>query len=333
MTDLAHINTLSAGDAAALWLVKRDQGLDVAADAGFTAWLDVSPANRQAWIKAQALWDDFDGPEDVLIATLRQAALAARPERKPPWVWAAAAAAAVAVMVAGGIGWKATMVKPAAPSQAAGLIAANAKPDDATEIGVQTAVTLPDGTEVMLDTNSALAVRYSPGHRVVRLLRGQAYFTVVHDAANPFVVAAGDRTVTDTGTEFAVTTAGNGLSVTLAKGSVVVGGKGEPRMLKPGQQLLGTEGRDDAVSSVDLDQVLAWRTGFLEFRDEPLGQAVAEMNRYGVPVIVPDPATAALRISGRFRAGDPTRFAQALAEIYPVRLTKGPGGAEIDAAR
>ncbi len=169
----------------------------------------------------------------------------------------------------------------------------------------------------------------------MRLLRGQASFSVVHDPARPFTVDAGARTVTDLGTEFVVRMDGPSLRVTLIKGSIAVSSTSgaAPAILAPGQVLEASPGQADQIVSVDLDQSLAWRTGYLEFQGEPLDRAIAEMNRYGgAPAAVTDASLRGLPVSGRFRVGSPVRFAQALSELYPLRLTRRQDGG-VDLAR
>jgi ferric-dicitrate binding protein FerR (iron transport regulator) len=53
------------------------------------------------------------------------------------------------------------------------------------------------------------------------------------------------------------------------------------------------------------------------------------VNRYGGPQARVVGATD-VRVSGAFRAGDPARFAHALAEVYPLSVRARPdGGADI----
>jgi ferric-dicitrate binding protein FerR (iron transport regulator) len=54
-------------------------------------WLDASPANRQAWDKAQRMWDVFDDAQDSdLIAAMARAARQARPTPAAKPLWALA---------------------------------------------------------------------------------------------------------------------------------------------------------------------------------------------------------------------------------------------------
>lgn len=65
----------------------------------------------------------------------------------------------------------------------------------------------------------------------------------------------------------------------------------------------------------------------LVFNDTPLGEAVAEMNRYAAhPILLADPSLANLRISGVFKTGDPEHFAESVSEAFPVAIAHTPDG-------
>ena len=325
-----HLQSMDPDDAAAHWLVLRDRGFAPSEAGRFAAWLSASDANAEAWRRAEGLWTSFDAEPDVLLDSMRKAALAARPSREQSFQRGLIAASAAAMIVmASLIGWRglATM-RAEAPGARSAMALAEPRPDHVTQVGVRSDFSLPDGTRVTLDSDSALAVAYTAARRDVHLLRGQAFFAVKHDAIHPFTVNAAGRTVTALGTAFDVHLDRQSLSVVLAKGSVLVAQAGGSAVrLSPGQRFQAGAGQPGVVSTVDVDQMLAWRTGYLEFRDEPLTDAVAEMNRYGgEPVSIGDPAISSLRISGRFRIGDPARFARTLTEVYPLRARARPRG-------
>jgi transmembrane sensor len=93
-------------------------------------------------------------------------------------------------------------------------------------------------------------------------------------------------------------------------------------------------GQTGRIAAVDIDRELSWRTGFIEFHDEFLEKAIAEINRYGgAPARIVDVSIRGNRVSGRFRAGNPARFAMALAEIYPLQVRDRPDGGVDIAAR
>jgi transmembrane sensor len=329
--DVSKVDAMSADEAAALWMLNRDRGLDLEADRRFAAWLANSSRNAAAWGRAQEAWNGFDDADDPFLDAMRRDALQARRAARPGLAWIAAAAClAIAVLGAGMVA-----LKPWRPARVdEQTIEPSAPPDFATATGAQATYALPDGSQVTLDTGSALVVRYSADRRAVRLLHGQAYFKVVHDPARPFVTEAGGRTVTDLGTEFGVRLDGAALSVVLAGGSVSVGQPAADAtavVLKPGQRLDAAPNSAVRVSTVDMEQALAWRAGYAEFHDETLSAALAEMARYGgPPMIIVDSRIGDLRVSGRFRTGDTARFVATLSEIYLLRTRpRSDGGLDI----
>lgn len=321
-----------ADEAAAMWLLRRDAGQDVERDPAFIAWLEGVPGAAGAWTHATAIWQAAGRPasDDPLLTALRRDALRARPDRRP--LMAAAAAAAVAV-VAVGLAWTEFAPRIGTPAAQPGP-PADAAATFAVAASAPNSFALPDGSRVTLNANSAIAVGYEGRSRAVRLLRGQAYFSVVHDPQRPFTVATQTRTITDLGTEFDVQLRGPAMTVTLAKGAVAVSappGRAPVTLSSPGQQLFAAPGQADAVTQVDLTEALSWRTGMLEFSETRLADAVSEVNRYGgAPAKVVDPAAASLPVTGQFRAGDPTRFANALAAAYPLSVRpRSDGGVDI----
>ena len=81
------------------------------------------------------------------------------------------------------------------------------------------------------------------------------------------------------------------------------------------------------VRTADTGRATSWREGVVVFDDAPLAEAVAEMNRYTRhPVTLADDRIGAFRVSGVFRTGDPERFADSMAEVFPLEVERGPGG-------
>jgi transmembrane sensor len=323
----------SLDDAAAQWLVTRDRGFSPVEAGRFATWLSTSQAHAQAWKRATELWDSFDDEEeDLLAGAMRRAALAARPDRQQQvrriLVGASAIAATLVIAVIG--------VREVGPRFFQGgktePALAQTHPDFQTAVGAQSTVTLADGSQVALDTNSAISVAYTPGRRDIHLLRGQAFFTVAPRRDRPFTVDAGGRDVTALGTAFNVRLDTRNVTVVLARGHVAITRPGAPGQvgLSPGFMFQAGPGETGTVTKADLDQALAWRTGYLEFHNEPLASAVAEMDRYGGGrVTLGDPDLGLFQVNGRFKTGDPVRFARVLADIYPLRVIEVDGGVKL----
>ncbi len=97
-------------------------------------------------------------------------------------------------------------------------------------------------------------------------------------------------------------------------------------MLRPSTALIVPAGTVAGASAparletVDLARSSSWEQGQLVFSDEPLGVAVERVNRYSAAkVLIEDPATAALPVSGAFNAGDTEGFVDGVAGLYQLR--------------
>lgn len=198
-------------------------------------------------------------------------------------------------------------------------------PTYSTAVGAQRLETLPDGSRVRLNTDTRVQVRFDGGERRIRLLKGEAFFEVEHDAARPFLVEADGATVRALGTKFDVRRDASAVAVTLVQGRVEVRRKSSAgaTTLVPGQALVVSADGIAPARAVDAADVTDWTTGQLNFSGVPLREAVAEMNRYTVRKIVVDASETvnAERVSGRFEAGDTDNFVAALSAVYGLRIT------------
>lgn len=222
-----------------------------------------------------------------------------------------------------------------------------------TARGEQLAVTLADGTRMMLNTATEVDVDLTSALRKVHVRRGEVLFEVAKEAHRPFVVQVADAKVVATGTQFLVRTHSpatqtpDAFGVTLIEGEVVVErtqgiGPDAPVaavVLKPGQQVRGDVGAAGShphaqhlhVERAKVEQATAWLRGQVVFDDTPLADAIAEMNRYGGHFIhfKAQPELGARRISGTARTGDSESFAHAVANLYGLEVRAAPGRLEL----
>lgn len=327
---------MTPAEAASYWYVRRDgRDLSVGEQAEFDCWMQESPVHAKQFARMATAWNLYgDHENDPGLAALRSAALAHPPSyRRRLWqvaVGGLAAASLVAGITLLGPAYRVTDTIETASHDGAPNAASLPDSTHATRKGEMRTVVLADGSKVTLNTDSEVRVAFSAQRRIVNLVHGQALFEVAHDAARPFVVEAADRNVTALGTVFEVRLDPGRMEVTLVEGNVVVDRQASanavrthltPTMLRPGQELVAELGSAQRVVAVDIGTKLRWREGFVEFADEPLGEAVAEINRYSNrPVVVADERLAAQRISGVFRTGDPTRFVAIVGEILPIEV-------------
>ncbi len=149
-------------------------------------------------------------------------------------------------------------------------------------------VTLSDGTRVWLNATSSIRypVEFTGDTRTVTVT-GEAYFEVAKDAAKPFFVQVRDLTVAVLGTDFNINAYADepAIRTTLLTGSVKVlfgrhaGGMQAGRLLLPGQQDQAMSGTDK-VTTVDVDQVMAWKNGLFNFDHADLATVLRQLARW-----------------------------------------------------
>ncbi|MEQ8073625.1 FecR family protein [Xanthomonas hortorum] len=219
------------------------------------------------------------------------------------------ALSAAAILVLSLIGTYALISFPVAPAPAS----------YATALGERRPDTLADGTRIVLNTDTALEVRYTRARRGIDLQRGEVQFEVAPDRARPFVVRVGEATVTAVGTRFQVRRSEDASVVTLLQGTVDVAQGPVRRTLRPNEQARLSEA-GIAVRTIDPELAGGWLDGWLRFHGTPLAEVVAETNRYAARKLrLADPAIAGLELSGNFHAGDSASVAAAVELMLPVR--------------
>lgn len=150
--------------------------------------------------------------------------------------------------------------------------------------GGQFNIVLPDGTHVWL--NAASSLRYPTSfngkERIVEI-QGQGYFEVMKNEKQPFVVKVKDMEVQVMGTAFDVMAYEDekNYNTTLINGAVNVKHGNNEQRLKPGlQAVLNIATGDMNIRPVDVDQVIAWKTGFFEFDNARLTDIMKQISRW-----------------------------------------------------
>ena len=191
----------------------------------------------------------------------------------------------------------------------------------ATRVGEQRQLMLTDGSRVMLDTDTAITVKFVDDARRVSLDQGQAYFTVAHDAARPFTVDAGGARVLAMGTQFDVHRQGDTVDVTLIEGRVRVSADDQPTAhLRVGQGVTLKGEHVSFIKTVDTASATAWTRGRIVLDGMTLQGAISAVNRYvDTPVRLDAQGFAEARISGTVDTGDARSFAAAVTAVLPLK--------------
>lgn len=173
-----------------------------------------------------------------------------------------------------------------------------------TAPGQMREVTLPDGTEVILNVASSLKYNARYGKEVREVwLDGEAFFDVESDAECPFSIHSGMLDVNVTGTSFNVCAYPDDVqaSVTVKSGKVgIVYGDDDIRMnLRPDEEIvINTDDSYVSRNAVPAKDAMAWMKGSLVFRQNTLPEAIRILRRYYPCDIELRDSTSRVRLSG-----------------------------------
>lgn len=149
--------------------------------------------------------------------------------------------------------------------------------------------TLPDGTKVWLNADSKLefAANFGTGKSRNVKIRGEAYFEVKHNAAQPFRVISDVQTVEDIGTAFNINAYADepGVKTTLVEGSArvftpaSVNSPGKSIVLEPQQQAQVINYKI-GVKQVDVQEATDWKNGYFKFDNESIESVMKKLSRW-----------------------------------------------------
>jgi transmembrane sensor len=308
-------------DQAASWLTRIGRGLSIVERQDFESWI-AEPANAREYNAQRYLLDMSMELKGRLRADVLDSAGEIRPARRqwlaPARLWASGAVTVVALLTVT-FSWSAL--------RSEGYVAQTYR----TATGEVRNVVLPDGSIVGLNTQTELEWVGSPSDRRVRLIRGEAYFQVVHDPSRPFRILLDHSQVQVLGTRFDVYQMANGdVRVSVISGTVAVealdDGQGVPswsRRLTSGQQIeYSPVGLVADVHSIVAPKVIRWREGMLETQGEPLKDFVSDLSRYtSERIVIADPRAATQQVGGAFSVRDINSTLDRLSRIAPVSVT------------
>ena len=293
---------------AAQWLVRLNSGQARADDwQALAAWRAQDGANEQAWQRAERLSRTFGAvPAGLGLPVLARAQQGATNRRAALRVLALVGTTAPAAW----LGW-CHMPWPQWTAE------------HRTATGERRSVMLADGSQVLLNTASALDVAFGANERLLRLRAGEVLVTTAADAAAlSFRVETPGGWLRALGTRFSVRLLAED-TVHLAVGEGAVGvtpRDGTPqRVIQAGEQCRFTASGVQMPTPLG-EQALAWAQGVLYADGMRLDDFAAELSRYRPGIVRCDPAVGALRISGAFQLQDTEYILAMLRETLPVQV-------------
>lgn len=153
--------------------------------------------------------------------------------------------------------------------------------DYRTATGEQRQLAISADITIDMNTQTSLTAPVRVGqHYALELVSGEVAVSVRADNGEPLRIAAARGQIEADRANFNVRRDGVSVCVTCTEGAVRVTGPSAVTTLAAGQQLTyGDSGQESAVA-VDPAVVTAWKRGMLIFRNVPLAQVIAELNRY-----------------------------------------------------
>lgn len=327
-------------DEAIAWMARldSDKGLTDAEDAALREWLQGSMANRKAMHELAGMWDKANVLTELAVplSASSQAASVGSTRRGPAFGWSGIAATVIVAIGAAALFWQ----QDNPVTDLNGLYT--------TAVGEQLSQQLPDGSVLLLNTNSDVRIDYSTDFRDVHLVEGEAHFTVAKNDEQPFRVFAGSGRVAAIGTAFSVHRKDDAIDVTVTEGRVAIAsvnsendsGDGDPSVLlelgslKAGQVATLVSSSDEGIDSVDsivnlqdlrlqdLSRRMSWTEGSLVFSGEPLRDVVEEIARYTtVSITFADKEIGDIPVGGLYPVSETDYFFKTLESTFGLSVT------------
>lgn len=280
----------------------------------FTAWLAQDPAHNLAYEAVAFRDEQFDGvlaqarfPEPATDAQSDVEDGQVAPPNRLRWLALAASVALVVVL----------SVRFLAPSADTYAIE--------TEPGETRTIALADGGAIVVNGGSRIVLDRDD-ERTAELVKGEAHFTVTHDAADPFVVTVGDSRVVDVGTVFNVVRQGEDLRVAVAEGAVRYEGSKSVELAAGQAMHRMVDGRIE-VTRQEVGAIGGWVDGMLVYDRAPLAEVAADLTRTTGIAVDLAPGLEQRRFSGVIQTrGDAASLRDRVAAVLGLTVDANEAG-------
>lgn len=301
------IDPLILGEAAD-WLVQLQSGTATEADHhAIQHWRSRSEQHAEAWQRAEALLGDLRAMPGTLASDTFQ-----RLDRGKRIGRRQALNRLGLFLLAGPAAWVAIREMPWQQWSA----------DQRTAIGEQENLTLPDGTQLLINTGSALNIAFNASERRIKLLEGEVLISTAKDPSRPLIVETRHGTARALGTRFTVRVGDQRSHVAVTEGAV------EMLPLHATQGLIVHAGEKSEFSTEATAPVntldaaaLTWEHGMMVARNMRLADLLTELGRYRPGVLRCHERVADLAVSGAFPLKDTDASLRLLQDTLPIRIS------------
>lgn len=292
-------------EAAATWYVQLQcEPANTATLQAWQDWLHREPAHQAAWHQIEQMQRSLG----QMPQGLAHRALGAAQQRRhvlKMLLWLAGT---------GAIGWNARQY----------TSVGNLWADYRTGVGEQRLLTLADGSEVQLNTDTCIDVQMDGRQRLLRLRQGEILVRTGRDsAARPFFVQTAEGRIQALGTLFSIRQLAGTTRVGVLEHQVRI----EPQAPTAASRIVAAgHGVDFTEAGIAADRrypatETAWVHGQLIVLNARLGDVINELARYRPGVMACDEQAGKLRVSGTFQLHSSDAVLANLQASLPIRVT------------
>lgn len=193
--------------------------------------------------------------------------------------------------------------------------------DYRTATGQQQRIVLAEGTQIWLNTGTALNVDFTATLRRVTLFAGEVFIETARDPTRPFVVDTDQGRMRALGTRFNVRLLADETQLAVYEGAVKVQPENamDGAIVNTDEQVSFSRHGLSRVTAADPARQ-AWTHGMLLAHDISLGKVVQELRRYRHGHIGVDDDIENLKVYGSFPLDDTDRALRMLTTVLPVQI-------------
>lgn len=276
-------------------------------------WLHQHPDHLRGWQLVEQIEQQFqaatsDHPNQT-AATLNRA----RQGRQQRRTVVKSLAVALAT---GGLGWASWRQTPLPE------VVASWQAQYRTGTGEIRQLRLADGSQVWMNTDSAMDTVMSGPQRQIQLVRGEILIETGSEDPRPLVVFTPQGQMQPLGTRFTVRRENEQTFVAVYQGTVKVTNQAHQEALVPSRHQTRFSSSGVAPLSVAEPSRESWHKGILLADDTRLADLVSELGRYQHGYINVSPDVADLRVVGGFPLTSPEQALSMLETALPVRISR-----------
>lgn len=195
-------------------------------------------------------------------------------------------------------------------------------------VGKRSSVTFADGTRIWVSSGSKVIypIKFAREKREI-FVEGEVFLHVSRNEHTPFIVKTHRTDITVLGTQFNVADYKNeaDMQVVLVSGKVEINLHNRYKnVLAPNEMFYyNGEMNKGKITTVDVNDYVAWKDGYYQFRQQPLREIVKKLSRYYGTPIVCDKSAASLSCSGKLDLKESLDgVMKALKEATPIEIKR-----------